>query len=730
MSVNIPLASGSSYSSDAVSDDGDHGTTTSGTRVYFDTTLDPSSKSYISESQEVKEKWIKASNTFDQLIWPHAKSYMQLIENAMNDPSLNLSSHCKESASLLWDGLSSRKHWALKFLDSTGRGRSGMAYGYVADVGNLDECITIDEIFPSNKRISGKYCMLSLDLPKVSKQSIHPLFGVNFSLQNTPLEDTVYELYAIFMEQMVYTPVAFKFGICLPADCDEKQAEKFLNNQLNNTHLTVQFAEHCEVLDQPIATHHLISLILVTSYILFVLLASYISWNNETPQGIFDHFNFARHTSKLFEETTDPTAKKLAFFHGIRFFYQLVAIIFHTIDIYPFLPTVYAPMYIREWPMWLIGQAYKTIGFFVQVPFAVSGFLTYVTLLPYFRLKKGKVSFLDFIFKRWYRTTPMIVGVMIFGFAWAVFGRGPVFRHAQELTIETCKNYWWANLLYINNWFKYENMCLFHTWTYSADFQLYAISFIVFKLAVVKPSRALKMMIFFIILGSSISGFVTWAKELNAYPNFTAIDAREYEVANLMYFYTYNVMPAYFIGMVAAYCFMENKKIDESYVSFGWTLAVVMGLSVYFVPHYVEFDGRSTRWLEILFASVHRVLFTIPFVWSGYLSAFSLGGFVQWLYEIKLWIPFGRMSSSVFLAHFTFIWFDLANSMDYVSTRGWNLTMRSIYIVVCSWIYSYLIYLLFEAPSMSIAKAYLLPSSQKQKNSLSPTGSEKDKKST
>lgn len=79
----------------------------------------------------------------------------------------------------------------------------------------------------------------------------------------------------------------------------------------------------------------------------------------------------------------------------------------------------------------------------------------------------------------------------------------------------------------------------------------------------------------------------------------------------------------------------------------------------------------------------------------------------KWVYNIKLWVPFGRMSASVFLAHFTFIWYDIPNSHEYIPTRVYNLVMKFTYNLFMSYVYSYIIYLLFEAPSMSWAKGQI-----------------------
>lgn len=378
-------------------------------------------------------------------------------------------------------------------------------------------------------------------------------------------------------------------------------------------------------------------------------------------------------------------------------------------------------MYERSHHNVLLQQGYKMTGFFVQIPFAVSGFLAYVTMYPYFVMKKGKVGFGDFAFKRWFRTTPTLIGVMILSFAWAGVGRGPIFREGMELTVEKCKTYWWANILYINNWFHFDQLCLFHTWTYSADFQLYCLSFICLKIAYKNKKFALYSILGMMLTGILMSSFVTWYKDMPPFPNFDATDSREYDLAAWMYFHTYHSMPSYFLGVLVAYCFLEKKEMPQKYIPWGWAVAWTLALPTALFPIFYPMNGEpETRWIEIIFGGLHRICFVQIWVWSGYLCCFNLSWWIRAIYDIKLWVPFGRMSSSVFLAHFTFIWVDVPNSQDYSSTRVWNLVMKFTYTLVMSWIYSYIVYLMFEAPSMSFAKVILKKQSRQFMTTTTP----------
>lgn len=676
------------------------------------------------------KRWQTAGPAFSSLIWPQRQAYASLLHEFAHQTYVPAS--CSQQVGTISNALTSSAtpaHWALKFLDSSGRGRAGMAYGYTSDVGNMDECITneVPVHVSAGHKISGKYCLLKLNLPLLQKADVPNLLGVHMSLSNSSLSGSVFDMYSVFVEMMMFSPAGFQFGVCMPSACGPAEVERFLNDKLAGSELSVTFLPTCETLDTPIATHHWIAIILSAAYICFVIYATIVTRDSEEQSSAMEHFNFMLNTNKLLVETKDPLAKQISFFHGIRFFYQLAAIIFHTIDIFPFVPTAYAVFYVRDWPIWIFKQMYKSIGFFVQIPFAVSGFLTYVTMFPYLKGRGGRVSFLEYGMKRWFRSTPTMVGVIVLGFAWAGMGRGPAHRAAQEMTIEKCKTYWWANLLYINNFFHFDQMCLFHTWTYSSDFQCFLLSYFVIQLMLKDQQKAVRLALGLIIGGCLASGIVTYVKDMSPYPNFEATDARQYDLCTWFYFHTYHSVPSYFVGLLLAYCFLEGKKLDERLVWPGWIITFLLTISTGLIPYYVGFDGSpSVRWLELAHASLHRLFFISVWVYSGYLCCFNLGGYVQWLYEIPLWVPFGRMSSSVFLAHYTFIWFDLGNGTEYVSTRAWGLTMRCAYTVLFSMVYSYAVYLLFEAPAMSFFRTKL----KKEAKTISQTAEHSTKTAT
>lgn len=97
----------------------------------------------------------------------------------------------------------------------------------------------------------------------------------------------------------------------------------------------------CETKGRPIATHHLVAMAFAVSYLAFVIAANIYTGIPDQQNTMLEHFSIVKNTQKLFVESTDPLSQRISFFHGIRFYYQLVVVSAHICDIQPFLSALY-----------------------------------------------------------------------------------------------------------------------------------------------------------------------------------------------------------------------------------------------------------------------------------------------------------------------------------------------------------------------------------------------------
>uniref|UniRef100_A0A2C9KQ48 Secreted protein n=1 Tax=Biomphalaria glabrata TaxID=6526 RepID=A0A2C9KQ48_BIOGL len=78
-----------------------------------------------------------------------------------------------------------------------------------------------------------------------------------------------------------------------------------------------------------------------------------------------------------------------------------------------------------------------------------------------------------FVFFRLTRTR-MLILLMVLGFQ-QYLGSGALWEQIQPADRENCNEYWWANLLYVNNLISANKTCFCHSWYLSNDMQFFAI---------------------------------------------------------------------------------------------------------------------------------------------------------------------------------------------------------------------------------------------------------------
>ena len=122
-------------------------------------------------------------------------------------------------------------------------------------------------------------------------------------------------------------------------------------------------------------------------------------------------------------------------------------------------------------------------GFFaVDTFFFLSGFLTFAIMTQKLYAKGGwvggKNTFLIY-FHRYYRLIfPIIFLTLLATFLTRYLGGGPIFRQTMDTAAKPCRKYWWANFLFINNFYptNMNDQCIGWVWYLANDFQMFLIS--------------------------------------------------------------------------------------------------------------------------------------------------------------------------------------------------------------------------------------------------------------
>lgn len=124
----------------------------------------------IANDEVTAKKWIRASAEFDNLMFPYKGILIQTLHDIdQNRSHLQLTNDCADSLASISHGLKNNQMWAYQFMDSSGKGKSGLTYGYISDLGNFDQCIGLNvrkEMTSNGKEFGGMYCMVNLKFPQ------------------------------------------------------------------------------------------------------------------------------------------------------------------------------------------------------------------------------------------------------------------------------------------------------------------------------------------------------------------------------------------------------------------------------------------------------------------------------------------------------------------------------------------------------------------------------------
>ncbi|XP_065086709.1 uncharacterized protein LOC135708531 [Ochlerotatus camptorhynchus] len=126
-----------------------------------------------------------------------------------------------------------------------------------------------------------------------------------------------------------------------------------------------------------------------------------------------------------------------------------------------------------------VQMFFAVVPFQVDFFFAISGLLLSLQFTKYTQTRRFSWKpFWMGLVNRYLRSLPVYAVLMLFTVS--VYDRLPVSPSAYRIlpTVRRiCRDKWWTNFLFINNYYRPEEQCLIHTWYLAADFQLFVVGF-------------------------------------------------------------------------------------------------------------------------------------------------------------------------------------------------------------------------------------------------------------
>ncbi|XP_065348762.1 nose resistant to fluoxetine protein 6-like [Cloeon dipterum] len=627
--------------------------------------------------------------------------------------------------------------WSLEMFDSSTKfftdGVSELAF--IFQLANFDQCMAVNgpKGGDGKPRFNGQYCLFDAGLQLPSNADAKNAFQLQQNLQRIanfhPVKTT--------RDDPVVIPTFW--GVCAPSSCGADGVKRvadfnmqFLASVFGSTANTTVRESTCYY-DKPadldaaswcfiIFASLLICLILVSTILecFFSDFDYYTGW-----KSIFNAFSLKQTLVKdLFRLPKGNTPGHLECLHGIRTLSMLWIVLCHTYVFSTLFPgqnyVSFAPEFSRQWFMAPILNGFLAVDTF----FLLSGLLT--VYVPLMDLSKGrKFNVLKYYLYRYLRITiPLAVAIWLASTLYIYAGKGPMWSFIFPLLLKQCHENWWANLLYISNYFFYY--CMNHTWFLCVDMQLALLAPLIIYPLMKWPKYGLSA-ICVLTLGSVAAIFaVTYTENLpwTGQPNLEASVAERYD--KIIYANTPMRASPYLIGMALGY-FLSKKHhvhLPKWGIAVGWFTSTAVALTVIFlilIPYSENFVQNALE--AAFYASLHKPAWSLCVCWTIWACVNGYGGVVNRILSWKYFVPASKLTFCGYLMHIWAILTYIAlRQTPYYVSHVENLFLFGSFLIL-TLPYTIVLHLAVEAPTINLLRLAF----KKRKSNTEPASGQANK---
>ncbi|XP_012548006.1 nose resistant to fluoxetine protein 6 [Bombyx mori] len=261
----------------------------------------------------------------------------------------------------------------------------------------------------------------------------------------------------------------------------------------------------------------------------------------------------------------------------------------------------------------------------------------------------------------------------------------------------TCDNWWWRNLLYINNLYPQREMCMVWSWYMANDTQFYVVGIILLLISVKHPKIAFGSL--GVIMLSS------WATTIyiSVWLQYKARIQEPFEMFDPLYDKPWSRIGPYLVGMIVGWYLHKTrcqKRIPYWLVALGWpsALAIIACLIFSMV------DGYFDVWPTAFYISIGHTAWGVAIAWVAVSCCSGYGGLVNSALSYRGLLPLSRLTYCAYLVHPTIMMYTsfLLDGPFHME----NSTVLAVYAgyAVMAFLASLAISIAFEAPAVRLLK--------------------------
>ncbi|CAG9537708.1 unnamed protein product, partial [Cercopithifilaria johnstoni] len=308
-------------------------------------------------------------------------------------------------------------------------------------------------------------------------------------------------------------------------------------------------------------------------------------------------------------------------------------------------------------------------------------------------------------FNRLLQTLPVFAFIILFmTFLYERLSSGPIWMHDD--LIARCKNSWWKNLLFINNFFSSHQTCLDGGYLYSL-----IIQFFLLLLPMLYISKRYYTAVLAVAVSSLFASIIyTFHEVLNTKLPPTLllttdmIPPKIYETyIDLLYTKPWARVPGFLIGFLFSFLFVSQKSINNHLLLLAPITLFIFGIFVIFGLYPYSIGNSIPQIYLAVYSALHRPLWAFVICSLVYLCYrnCNIGKLLHFL-EWRIFSPFAKNIFVVFLISEPISLYLFSSLHRPLHATIWSLLNIAIGTIILSNFGAFLLDILIAMPIQNI----------------------------
>jgi len=323
-------------------------------------------------------------------------------------------------------------------------------------------------------------------------------------------------------------------------------------------------------------------------------------------------------------------------------------------------------------------------------------------LLKEMNQKHGKVPWGMFYFHRYWRLTPVFAFVMlVYTMLTPYMIRGPFQYLYRETKTDLCVNYWWTNLLYINNFYptSSEDQCMGWSWFLANDMQFYIITPLIVLLY--RLNRKLGWSVVGIL---SLGCFAVNVGLVHVY-QLHALNPSDNQFNSIDYNKPYARIGTYLIGVATAFMLQEDTDYTANpYLRWAGYLLAAASTTSNTYSTYTYWRSGWSNMDHTLYIAFSRPGFVLGIAFPMYAIMRGHGGVLRELLSLYIWVPLARLTYTAYLTHPIIIFVINYSSTTVFHYSAINMAIRYAAHLVLAYSVGLVFHLVLEKPTANLER--------------------------